>query len=109
MTKAHLEFHWKYKNYELRACPRHLVRFGDDEPNVTIDFVFWERDKYEKDYCFSLAHWIRDPEGYYLRFVGDRPFQYIASEDIPFVWNALNSAQKVLDAFFAISDEEDQL
>ena len=106
MENTQLEFIWKYKNYELRACPKHLARFFPDEPNETIDLVLWQKDSKGKDSCFSLAYFIKKSEGYYLNFVGNRPFQYIAEEDVPFVWNALNAAQKILDAFFAISTDE---
>lgn len=103
--KTQLEFRWKYKNYELRACPKRLARFCPDEPNETIDFVYWKKDSNGKDFCFSLAYFIKKSEGYYLNFVGNRPFQHIDEEDVPFVWNALNAAQKILDAFFCIFDE----
>ena len=109
MANAQLEFRWKYKNYELMACPKQLARFTPDEPNETIDLVLWKKDKAGKDYCFSLAYFRKDSEGYYLKFVGNRPFQYIDEEDVPFVWNALNAAQKILDAFFAIFNEEGDL
>ena len=101
-----LEFRWKYKNYELRACPKQLVRFDPDEPNETIDFVLWKKNDNGKDYCFSLAYFIKGSGSYDLKFVGNRPFQYIAEEDVPFVWNALNAAQKILDAFFGILNDE---
>lgn len=104
--KAHLEFIWKYKNYELRACPKRLARFDPDEQNETIDLVLWQKDSKVKDYCFSLAYFKKDSEGYYLKFVGNRPFQYIAEEDVPYVWKALNAAQTVLDAFFDIFIDE---
>lgn len=106
MKNTHLDFYWKYKSYELRACPKHLARLTPEEPNETIDLVFWEEDSKGKDYCFSLAYFIKDSEGYRLNFVGDRPFRYIDEGDIPLVWNALNAAQKILDAFFTIVDEE---
>lgn len=98
--ESSLEFNWKYKNYELRACPKHLARFTPYEPNETIDFVSWKKDGKGKDYCFSLAYFLKGSEGYYLKFVGDRPFQYIDEDDVPYVWKALNAAQKILDAFW---------
>lgn len=109
MAKTQLEFHWKYKNYELRACPKHLARLTPDEPNETIDLVAFAKDGNGKDYCFSLAYFRKDDEGYYLHFVGSRPFEYIDAEDVPFVWAALNSAQKILDAYFELSDCEGDL
>lgn len=33
------EFRFKHKDYELRACPKHLACFEKSGPNETIDFV----------------------------------------------------------------------
>ena len=64
MTKQKLEFSWKYKDYELRACPKKLARFNANEPNETIDFVKWTTNSDGAEYCFSLAYWSKDSEGY---------------------------------------------
>ena len=104
MTKQKLEFDWEYKDYELRACPKRLVRFEDDEPNETIDFVKWQVDSSGKRSCFSLAYQTKDSEGYELNFVGDRPFKYIESEDIEVIWKAMKVAQKVLDGWFELEN-----
>lgn len=98
-VNSELEFSWKYKDYELRACPKHLARFYKDEPNETIDLVKWFECNGKRN-CYSLAYFIRQGEGYDLRFVGSRPFKDIAAEDLPEVWEALKTAQAVLDAFF---------
>ena len=76
-----LEFSFKYKDYELRACPKRLARFSPEEPNETIDFVKWNKSE-DKPYCFSLAFFERYSEGYRLKFVGDRPFEYIDKKDL---------------------------
>lgn len=94
-----LEFSFKYKDYELRACPKRLARFSPEEPNETIDFVKWNKSE-DKPYCFSLAFFERYSEGYRLKFVGDRPFEYIAKEDLPIIWSVLKQAQEILDHFF---------
>ena len=98
-----LKFSYKYKDYELRACPERLVKFQEDEKNETIDFVKWNMDSKGDRYCFSLAYWIRDKEGYDLKFVGNRPFEHIDAEDVEAVWTALKMAQEVLDAWFTLS------
>lgn len=100
MAEQKLEFSWKYKDYELRACPKRLARFNANEPNETIDFVKWTTNSDGAEYCFSLAYWSKDSEGYDLKFVGDRPFKDIEPEDLEIVWKALRVAQKVLDSWF---------
>lgn len=106
MANVRLEFGWKYKCYELRACPKHLARLSPDEPNETIDLVKWTEDGDGRSFCYSLAYFVRYSEGYYLRFVGDRPFQNIEKEDVPIVWSALHAAQTILDTFWALQDED---
>ena len=98
-VNANLEFSWKYKDYELKACPKRLARFSEDEPNETIDLIkYFDYDG--RRLCYSLAYFIRKSEGYDLRFVGNRPFEDIAEVDVLKVWEGLKTAQAVLDAFF---------
>ena len=94
-----LEFSFKYKDYELRACPRRLVRFSPEEPNETIDLLKWNNSDI-KPYCYSLAYFERYSEGYRLKFVGDRPFTDIDKEDLTVIWGALKQAQEILDQFY---------
>lgn len=103
-VNSDLEFSWKYKDYELKACPKRLARFSDDEKNETINLVKWSETWDGKRYCLSLAYFVRYKEGYELNFVGNRPFEDIAPEDLPKVWEALKTAQVVLDAFFAMEE-----
>ena len=93
-----MEFNWKYKNYELRAVPKRLVRFSEDEENHTIELIKWNT-KDGKKYCFTIAYWQNTNSGYELKAVGDRIFEFIDDEDIPLIWQQLKLAQKVLDKF----------
>lgn len=95
-----LEFNRKIGNIELRACPASLARLRDDDPNVTIDIVMWHKDSKGKPYCFSIAYWRREDEGYKLKFVGARPFLYVDDSRVPELWEAMQEAQVVLDAWF---------
>lgn len=104
--KQELSFNWKYKDYELRACPARLVRF-DNESNETINLIMWKTNPNGKKTCFSLAYWIKNSEGYDLKFVGNRPFECIEPEDIRIIWKAIGIAQKTLDAWFEIQRLEE--
>lgn len=97
-----LNFSWKYKDYELRACPKPLVKTRIYDKNETIDFVKWRTNSDGTKYCFSLAYWRRNSEGYDLRFVGNRPFDYIEVEDLDTIWEALRMAQDVLNKWFEL-------
>lgn len=94
-----LEFNWKYKDYELRAIPKQLVGFSEDEENSTIKLLKWNTKENGKKYCFTIAYWRYTNEGYELRFVGNRMFKYIDDEDVHLIWQQLKLAQKTLDKF----------
>ena len=99
-------YNFKYKDYELRACPKGLAKFNDEDAlNETIELVKWRFN--DKDpYCFTIAYWKKNDEGYNLHFVGERFVKYILSEDVSILWKALASAQSFLDSWYAMSDEE---
>lgn len=63
-VNSDLEFSWKYKDYELKACPKLLVRFHENEKNETINLVKWSESREDKRFCWSLASFIRGKEGY---------------------------------------------
>ena len=97
-----LNFNWKYKEYELRACPKQLARLSDDSKNETIDLIKWNTHDDGKRYCFSLAYWTRDKEGFDLTLVGERIFDYIEEDDLEIIWEQLHTAQIVLDSFWKL-------
>lgn len=96
-----LEFSFKYKDYEIRACPQHLVWTRPDEKNVTVDLIKWAKDSDGKRYCYSLGYFRKNHDGYHFVFVGDRPFKYIDPEDLGRIWSVLKNAQEILNKFFA--------
>lgn len=99
-----LSFNWKYKDYELRACPPSLARLKPEDKNTTIDFIKWFNTN-EKPYCISIAYFVKTNEGYDLKFVGDRPFEHIDSEDLSVCWCALKMASNLLNSWQLIYHE----
>lgn len=57
-----------------------------------------------KETCYTLLYWIRDSEGYDMRFVGNRPFIELTADEISTLWPIMDAMQKFLDALF---DSED--
>lgn len=103
MNSMELNFNWKYKDYELRACPKRLVKFSEYEQNETIDFIKWQTSKKDGErYCFSLAYWKRGKDGFDLRLVKTRAFDEIDEEDLAIIWKQLHIAQLVLDKFWEL-------
>ena len=98
-----LDFNWKYKDYELRACPASLIRLSPDDKNTTINFIKWSGPVTDKKrFCISIAYFIKGNEGYNLHFVGDRPFEHIANEDLAICWDALKMASNLLNSWKAL-------
>lgn len=104
--KPRLEFNRVIRNIELRACPRGLETPEKGKANNTIDVVMWHKDAYGKPYCFSIAYFVRDCQGYYLKSVGARLFMYVDDSCVPELWEALSKAQSVLDAWFDETEDD---
>lgn len=79
---------------ELRSCNDNLLT---SVPHTTAEIIKWERDD-EKQYCFAVAYWTRDKEGYDLRFVGDRPFD--KDIDSASFMSLAKTGQDLLDIMF---------
>ena len=89
-----LEFNWEWKDYSIRACPKRLVRFRQDEKNETIDFM----KKTSDGVCFSIAFFKQDNGGYWdLYLVGDRFFRHVPKEDRLTIMDILEQAHAVLN------------
>jgi len=78
-------------NIELRSCNDGLSL---KEPHTTAEIIKRE----PLGGCYTLARWIRDSEGFDLRFVGDRPAKLKGKEREAF-WRAYERGQKLLDSF----------
>lgn len=88
-----LKLNWKKGCYEVRT-----VDGIDGQPYVEL--VKWQKDSHDREYCFTLAYFRRGNEGYSLIFVGDRPFRYLADENIKEVWYELWMTLAVLNNNF---------
>ena len=95
-----LNFNWRFGDYELMATPKRLVRFDDDEPNETIDFVKWDKGEDGREYCYSIGYfYYNDHEPCWdLKFVGDR-FKEIPEEEAPMIFKMLGAAYDTLTAW----------
>lgn len=94
-----LNFQWRMGDFALEACPARLVKFYDDEPNTTIDFVKYDRHD-GKEFKYSIGYfWYDDREPCWeFKFVGGR-FRDISDEDVVVIFNMIKSAYNVLEAW----------
>ena len=98
-----LNFNWKYKNYELRACPSSLARVNPEDRNTTIDFIKWSGPITDSDRCcISIAYFVKTNSGYDLKFTGSHPFDHVESEDLAVCWDALKMAHNLLNNWKAL-------
>lgn len=70
--------------------------------DIPVKLVKWDEDHH---YCYVVAWWICDDEGYKLYFVGGRPFRDISPEEMATIWPQLQAAQTMLDAYFDATEE----
>ena len=104
---AELNFYWRMGNYALEACPKRLVRFSDDEPNVTIDLVkYFYYQGCERKYSIGYF-WYNDHEPCWeLKFVGER-FKEILETDVTAVFKMLAAAYDALEEWSKTKDGDE--
>lgn len=103
---AELNFYWRMGDYALEACPKHLARLEEDEPNVTINLVKYYQ--YQGRECkYSIGYfWYDDHEPCWeLKFVGSR-FKEILETDVVALFKMLSAAYDTLEEW-SRSREED--
>lgn len=84
-----LEFRWKETDSDFPL--------DDDCPEI----VRWQyRPSLKREYCYTLALWINEIEGYDLRFIGNTPFSDNVDKDI--FWELAKYGQKIVDATFEL-------
>ena len=72
----------------------------DNEHNRPAEIVCWARNGDGTEYCYTLLWYRKDKEGYYVEFVGRRPFD----NDSSVLWEMMEYGQDVLDAKFKLEE-----
>ncbi len=90
------DFHWRDGEFEVRTASG--VRGGP-----YIELVRWTESG-GREWCYAIAYWHKDSEGWDLRFVGDRMLE-LARLDIGKIWAQLCAAQISLSAWFDSNEE----
>lgn len=88
-----MKFTFRIDDLELRSCGEHLLL--DCEHN-TAEIIQWDKTINDEVYCCVVAYWQKDSEGYYLRFVGDRPFN--TNKEV--FMQLAEQGQRILDNIF---------
>lgn len=104
---AELNFYWRMGDYALRACPKQLARFNDEEPNATIELIKYYQ--YEgRECCYVIGYFYYDTHEpcWELKFVGDR-FKEILESDITAVFKMLGAAYDTLEEWSRVHDGDE--
>ena len=92
-----LKFYWRMGDYALEARPQSLVRFSEDEPNVTIDLVkYYQHKGHECKYSIGYFFYDSHEPCWELKFVGER-FKEILETDVVAVFKMLAAAYDTLE------------
>jgi len=62
---------YRFDNLEFRWTET----IGPDKKQYP-EIICWVKKDDGSEYCYTLALWVEDSEGWDLKFVGDRPFDY---------------------------------
>ena len=82
-----LQFDIRMGEFIVRSCDKNLMQKGD---HMCAEIVKW----CSIDTCFTIAHWDRDSDGFYLKFVGDRPMEECDPHEF---FNLVRMGQLLLD------------
>tara|TARA_R110000787_G_scaffold252616_1_gene358090 strand:- start:321 stop:596 length:276 start_codon:yes stop_codon:yes gene_type:complete len=88
-----MRFNFRINDVELRSTGKHLL---NNDSHSTAEIVKWSKKQDGEDYCWVVAYWIKDREGFDLQFVGSRPFDIKAKT---FMKVAKQGQQMLDDAF----------
>ena len=102
MSKIPFDFHWKHGEFEVRTTTR-----INGDPYVEL--VKWYESKSDgRQYCYTIAYWTYNDEGWDLRFVGDRMLD-LQQLDIGKIWPQLCAAQICFDEWLQQKDKGEEL
>lgn len=87
-----LSFH--LGDMEIRTCNKALISEGE---HTTAEIVHWATTADGKSYNYTVAYWILEEEGYFLRFVGGRPLDVCTGDTF---WKLAKVGQNHLDEHF---------
>jgi hypothetical protein len=76
------------------------LEFRRNKEDRQSEIVRWSKNGDGTEYCYTLLWYQRDEEGYYIEFVGRRPFD----DNSDNLWELMEYGQEVLDAGFKLEE-----
>lgn len=77
------------------------LEFRRNHEGRPAEIIRWAKNGDDTEYCFTLLWYQKYKEGYYVEFVGRRPFD----DDSESLWEMMEYGQEVLDAEFKLEDQ----
>ena len=103
---SNLNFYWRMGDYALEACPQQLVRFSENDENVTIDLVkYYQYQGRECKYSIGYFWYDKHEPRWELKFVGPR-FKEILETDVVAVFKMLAAAYDTLEEWSREKEDE---
>jgi hypothetical protein len=76
------------------------LEFRRNKEDRQSEIVRWAQNGDGTEYCYTLLWYQQDEEGYYIEFVGRRPFD----DNSDNLWEIMEYGQEVLDAEFKLEE-----
>lgn len=84
-------------DYALEACPKHLAKLKENDPNVTIALVkYYQHQGHELKYAIGYFYYNTHEPCWELKFVGER-FKDILDGDCVAIFKMLKAAYDTLE------------
>ena len=83
---------YRFDNLEFRWTES----FGEGKTRYP-EIVCWVMKGDGSEFCYTLAYWVEDSEGWALKFVGDRPF-YEDNIDAKLFWELAKMGNTIANA-----------
>ena len=76
------------------------LEFRRNQEGRPAEIVRWAKNGDGTEYCWTLLWYRQDKEGYFVEFVGRRPFDNNSDN----LWEMMEYGQEVLDAEFKLEE-----
>ena len=93
-----MKFDLRIKDLELRSCDVNLVSFKE---HTRAEIVKWKIDNKGDEFCFTVASWDVNDEGFELKMCCDR----FLDVDKDIFWILAVEGQRLLTIFFKENGE----
>ena len=77
------------------------LEFRRNKEGRPAEIIRWAQNGDGTEYCYTLLWYQRGREGFYVEFVGRRPFD----DDADNLWEIMEYGQAVLDAEFELEEK----